>query len=467
VVSNLDRHGAIGPILERRSLMVRCGNRRAAVCPSCSFTYSGDVWQVLAAGISGGRHDVPTAVGAHPLVFVTLTAPSFGPVHTTRESTTGRRLPCRPRRPGARGVCPHGRPTWCGRTHPDGDLELGTPLCEQCFDYVGLVAFNWHAPELWGRFTIALRRELAARLTVSEAELGRRVRVQYAKVAEFQRRGVVHFHAIIRLDGLACDRLDRQERTEDEDVEGGSIDAFPPPALSVGVDTLSAAVRTAAGRVRLLVDDPTCPEARLMLAFGVQADVRPIRDSVTTGGDLAEGDLSPAKVAAYVAKYATKAAEDIGLPPNIRNVGDVDRLGLAVSDHIRAILAVVDTLAQVHPRAARWAHLLGFRGHFATKSRHFSTTLTALRQARRSWRSRNPTAGLPNAVDTDELRTAGQQEGDVDGEETTLIIRWTLLGLGHRTPAEAKLAAAAADLARSRRQTRAANTRDHSRAAFR
>ena len=26
-------------------------------------------------------------------------------------------------------------------------------------------------------------------------------RVQFAKVAEFQRRGIIHFHALIRLDG--------------------------------------------------------------------------------------------------------------------------------------------------------------------------------------------------------------------------------------------------------------------------
>jgi hypothetical protein len=29
------------------------------------------------------------------------------------------------------------------------------------------------------------------------------VRVSYAKVAEYQRRGVFHFHAVIRLDGPA------------------------------------------------------------------------------------------------------------------------------------------------------------------------------------------------------------------------------------------------------------------------
>ena len=36
----------------------------------------------------------------------------------------------------------------------------------------------------------------------------------------------------------------------------------------------------------------------------------------------------------------------------------------------------------------RWAHMLGFRGHFATKSRRYSTTLRALRTARVTWRRR-------------------------------------------------------------------------------
>jgi hypothetical protein len=33
----------------------------------------------------------------------------------------------------------------------------------------------------------------------------------------------------------------------------------------------------------------------------------------------------------------------------------------------------------------RWAHMLGYRGHFATKSRRYSTTMRALRRARRDW----------------------------------------------------------------------------------
>ena len=61
--------------------------------------------------------------------------------------------------------------------------------------------FNWHAPELWRRFVIAARRELATRAGLSESACSRIYRLSFAKVAEFQRRGVVHFHAIVRLDG--------------------------------------------------------------------------------------------------------------------------------------------------------------------------------------------------------------------------------------------------------------------------
>ncbi|MEU3278235.1 replication initiator [Streptomyces antibioticus] len=35
----------------------------------------------------------------------------------------------------------------------------------------------------------------------------------------------------------------------------------------------------------------------------------------------------------------------------------------------------------------KWAHMLGFRGHFSSKSRAYSTTLGALRDVRRAWRT--------------------------------------------------------------------------------
>jgi hypothetical protein len=118
------------------------------------------MWQLLYAGAAGGRKGVPASVRAHPLVFMTLTAPGFGPVHGTRTTRGGGAGRCRPPR-GKPGLCPHGRPSWCNTIHSGEDRRLGEPLCGECYDYPGHVAFNWHAPELWRRFTISLRRVLA------------------------------------------------------------------------------------------------------------------------------------------------------------------------------------------------------------------------------------------------------------------------------------------------------------------
>ena len=149
----------------------------------------------LYAGVAGGIKNVPAGVAEHPLDFVTLTAPSFGPVHTTR----GPGRACRPARKPS--WCPHGQPQQCRRVHSESDPDLGTPLCPDCYDYEGQVAFNWHAPELWRRFTISLHRRLAEQLGVPRSRLDQQLVVSFAKVAEFQRRGIVHYHALIRLDG--------------------------------------------------------------------------------------------------------------------------------------------------------------------------------------------------------------------------------------------------------------------------
>ena len=129
---------------------VRCGNRRASVCPTCSHEYKGDAWHLLVCGLAGGK-GIPASVADHPCTFATLTAPSFGPVHGLRQKG-----PCRARRD--KPVCPHGRPLWCSKRHHEEDPQLGQPLCWECYDYIGHVLWQWHAPELWRRFTIALQR---------------------------------------------------------------------------------------------------------------------------------------------------------------------------------------------------------------------------------------------------------------------------------------------------------------------
>lgn len=173
----------------------RCGNRRADKCESCSRLYAGDTFQLIRAGIAGGK-TVPGTVADNPLVFATLTAPSFGPVHGTR-ANGGR---CRPRRDTGHR-CPHGRPTSCMAVHGDDDPTVGQPLCPDCYDYASHVVWQWWTPELWRRFTITLRRLLAHHLGTAPGRLGEVASLQYAKVAEYQLRGAVHFHALVRLDG--------------------------------------------------------------------------------------------------------------------------------------------------------------------------------------------------------------------------------------------------------------------------
>src|SRR5919112_2833907 len=255
---------------------VRCGNRRASVCPSCSHEYKGDVWHVLMAGAAGGMKDVPDTVAAHPLVFATFTAPSFGPVHTaTKPGRPGSRR-CSPRSGDRRQLCPHGRPQWCMTIHDHADSLTGQPLCPDCYDYPTHLVWQWWAPELWRRFTIALRRQLARHLGLSETATRQLVRVQFAKVAEYQRRGVIHFHALIRLDGQPTD-----------------LDAYPAPTVQIDSATLADLVRAAAGSVTYTAPAIDSNDQLRRLRFGAQLDARPVTghaDRETHGAEPAPGD---------------------------------------------------------------------------------------------------------------------------------------------------------------------------------
>src|SRR4051794_10096748 len=195
------------------TLLKCCGNRREAVCPSCAERYRGDAFQLVAAGLRGGK-GVPDSVAGHPTVSVTITAPSFGPVHS-RRLRDGQPQRCRPRRRAE--TCPHGVRMSCGAVHDEDDPCLGEPLCPECFDYELAVLWNAMAPELWPRTAIQLPRELAHLCGLSHRELRGRVRVSYVKVAEYQRRGALHFHCVIRLDrAQARDRGHLVEAPDEE-----------------------------------------------------------------------------------------------------------------------------------------------------------------------------------------------------------------------------------------------------------
>src|SRR3954454_21104528 len=140
------------------ALMVRCGNRREACCPSCAHEYRGDMWQLVYAGLAGGRKGVPEQIAEHPQVFASLTAPSFGAVHSRPDN---------------------GRPCRYGQRHEADDPALGEAINPDTYDYEGAVLWNWHAPALWNRFIIELARVLAAQARRSEREWRKQVRIAF------------------------------------------------------------------------------------------------------------------------------------------------------------------------------------------------------------------------------------------------------------------------------------------------
>ncbi|MFG3359861.1 replication initiator [Streptomyces griseofuscus] len=360
-------------------LLVRCNNRRATRCAACAETYRRDTYHLITAGLRGGK-GTPERVGTHPRVFATFTAPSFGPVHN---------------RPSGSRNCR------CGLRHEEGDAVLGTPLDPDSYDYEAAVLWNAHAGALWRRFSIYLRREVAKRAGLTQRAFRNHARISFAKVAEYQKRGAVHFHAVIRLDG----------------PEGGDS---APPAWATG-ELLTDAIRAAATAVR--VGGPVIDGRPHTFVFGRQLDVRMIRSADFDDGQ----ELTERAVAAYIAKYATKGAETATgtLDRPIKFLAELAQV--QISEHARRMIRTAWTLgaraelAELRLRA--WAHMLGFRGHFSTKSRRYSTTLGALREARADWRRAQAAPPVPQ-----------------DGETTLVLAHWIFAGTG-LSSAEAWLAA--------------------------
>ncbi|WP_037680545.1 replication initiator [Streptomyces griseus] len=351
-------------------LLVRCNNRRATRCAACAETYRRDTYHLITAGLRGGK-GTSERVATHPRVFATFTAPGFGPVHN---------------RPSG------GRDCRCGVRHDEQDPALGTPLDPNTYDYEAAVLWNAHAGALWRRFSIYLRREVAKRAGLTQREFRHHARVSFAKVAEYQKRGAVHFHAVIRLDG----------------PEGG--DTSPPDWATA--ELLTDAIRAAA--TSACVEGPEVDGRAHSFVFGRQLDVRPIRSADFDDGQ----DLTERAVAAYIAKYATKGAETATgtLDRPIRFLAELAQA--RITDHAQRMIRTTwalgarPELADLRLRA--WAHMLGFRGHFSTKSRRYSTTLGALRDARADWRR-------AQAAPTTALQ---------DGETTLVLAHWVFAGTG-------------------------------------
>jgi hypothetical protein len=311
----------------------------------------------------------------------------------------------------------------CNEIHDD-DSRLGEPICAECFDYEHQVLWNALAPELWRRTSNQMPRELA-RLTDSEqCELA--VRASYVKVAEYQRRGALHFHLVLRLDGV--------------DQDGEIIAPPEEHGTELLVDAALAAVRHAAVLSPAADDVPGelpgfAPARAREIRWGAQIEVRPLEPDVASD------------CAGYVAKYATKSTEVVG--GLMHPLGEAEMARLQVRPHVRRLIETAWRLGGYRHlkglRLRKWAHALGFRGHCFTKSRRYSTTFTVLRQARHEYQSR---------------RAHGGERRDPWGRPVSEgasceMRRWRYTGSGYRTLGDAWLAEIGANrLRETRRLTR-------------
>ncbi|MEW2376784.1 replication initiator [Micromonospora sp. NPDC047812] len=304
----------------------------------------------------------------------------------------------------------------------------------------------------------------------------------HGKAAEFQARAAVHFHALVRLDGV--------HPTDPTTV-------VPPPA-GFTVTDLDDALRHAA--VQVAFHTPGHPDRAdgWPIAWGEQLDIRPI--SLTGGGEVTDS-----MVAGYLAKYATKSTEITGhrsvrlTADTIGDYADPDgdhtarlidacwRIGRPTGTPVPLLdrprdprprpgfvrawecpdcgthtryaacpTCVADrqgsldtestkpATANPYARLRRWAHMLGFGGHFLTKARRYSVTFQLLRDTRAAFRRHE---------DQDHAHP-GRQLVDEHHDDTTLIVgTLTFAGVGWHTTGDALLANTAAAMARERRTT--------------
>jgi hypothetical protein len=112
-----------------------------------------------------------------------------------------------------------------------------------------------------------------------------------------------------------------------------------------------------------------------------------------------------------------------------------------VVELVRACLELGSRPSLARLRLRKWARMLGFGGHFSSKSRRYSTTLDALRRARVAYAIRRGNT-LP-------LDAWGRPEDD---QAVIVVASWTYLGSGYRTTGEAWLAASAAARAQEERR---------------
>ena len=146
------------------------------------------------------------------------------------------------------------------------------------------------------------------------------VRVSFGKVAEMQRRGVVHFHAIIRLDGIDPDQPDVVVQVPD----------------AIGLAELVDAISHATHRTAYVTPPHHRQPDGWAITWGDQLDIRPVR----VPGDQ---PISDEMVAGYLAKYATKSTEAAGHVSRRLTRETIDLYADPQGSHTERLIHAVDS----------------------------------------------------------------------------------------------------------------------------
>ena len=220
------------PYEAKPGVWVRCGSRLKAECESCAELYRGD-WAAIAR--SGIFDEDGTVVEGYRYAFLTLTSPSFGKVDAT-----------------------------------------GAAVDPTTYDYLGQVAWNYASSALWRSTLHRLHRQFSG--------------LAYFAVIEAQRRGVRHYHVVLR-------------------IPDGEAPLFP--------EAIGQVARAA-----------TTQQAGAVIEWGTQIDCQYISETT----DAARGEM--AQTVWYISKalgYALKSVDENDL---------LAMPGAAISPHIEHLRAL-------------------------------------------------------------------------------------------------------------------------------
>ena len=110
--------------LPDKAIYIPCGDRRASVCPPCAETYRADTYQLIRAGLAGGKGVPGPSPPTHACSLPSPLPPSARSTPASPPTVAG--SPAAGRRRKA-NYCPHGRRLSCGQRHKETDACLGRP----------------------------------------------------------------------------------------------------------------------------------------------------------------------------------------------------------------------------------------------------------------------------------------------------------------------------------------------------